>query len=207
MATGGVNDSPLPAPDDAPQGDGGEARAPRLVRRVLWALLPLAGIIAAVRGSGVVSHLDVEGLRAHLQGLGGWAVVPFVFLYGLGVVAHIPGSLFVGASVLAYGPVGGGLASYAGALWGNVLSFGLVRMTGYRPLRSVRWPVLVALMRRLDRRPVSAVTLIRVVFPTTAPVNYVLALSGVAWSPYVVGSMVGVLPQLIATVGLFGAIF
>ena len=134
-------------------------------------------------------------------------MVPFVFLYGLGVVAHIPGSLFVGAAVLAYGPLWGGLASYAGALWGNVLSFGLVRMTGYRPLRSVRWPVLVALMRRLDRQPVSAVTLIRVVFPTTAPVNYVLALSDLAWSPYVVGSMIGVLPQLIATVGLFGALF
>ena len=171
------------------------------------ALVPLALLIGAVRFSGLLEGFEVERLRAELQAYGGWAVVPFVVLYGVGIVAQIPGSVFVGAAVLAYGPVVGCAIAYAGALWGNTLSFGLVRWTGFRPLRAVQWPILSSLMRRLDAHPTSAITVIRVVFPSTAPVNYVLAMAGVGWRPFLVGSAIGVWPQLIGTAALFGALF
>ena len=179
----------------------------RIWRRVMITLVPLALLIVAVRLSGVAANLDVAAIRNTLAEHGVWALPVFVFVYGLGIVAYVPGSVFVGAAVLAYGPIVGGLVSYFGSLWGNVLSFGWVRVLGYRPLAQLDWPILSSLLRGLDTHPTTAVMLVRVVFPTTAPVNHVLALSAISWRSFVIGSLIGVLPQLIATVLLFSAAF
>ena len=187
---------------------GEDSEAPiRIGRRLVWALVPLALLIAAVHLSGVLQHLDVEGIRATLKSAGIWAIPAFVVVYGLGIFAHVPGSIFVGAAVLAYGPWLGGAASYGGAFLGNVLTFGWVRLTGYRPLETVQWPVLQRLMARVDSHPTWTVLLVRIVFPTTAAVNYVLALSGLPTRAFCLGSLIGVLPQLVATVALFAAVF
>ncbi len=201
-----------PGEDPAPDQDTRSAAAVsssglRIGLRALAALLPLAALILALRLSGVTDALDVAVVRARLAEHGVWAIPVFVFVYGIGILVYVPGALFVGAAVLAYGPVVGGLAAYAGAFWGNVLTFGWVRLLGYRPLAQLRWPLLSTLMRRLDAHPIVSVTLIRVVFPTTAPVNHVLALSAVSWRAFLIGSLIGVGPQLVATVLLFAAAF
>jgi len=67
--------------------------------------------------------------------------------------------------------------------------------------------MLERLFLRLVQRPTRSVTAIRIIFPTTAPVNYALALPDIAFPPYLVGSLVGVLPQLVACVWLFAFVF
>lgn len=179
----------------------------RIAVRLLVAILPIAILVLAVRTTGLIELVDVEQVRALVQRAGIWRVPLFVMLYGLGILAHVPGSVFVGAGVLAFGPGWGLVWCYLGALLGNLLSFGIVRLAGYRPLATRSWPMLERLFLRLVQRPTRSVTAIRIIFPTTAPVNYALALTDIAFPPYLVGSLVGVLPQLVACVWLFAFVF
>lgn len=175
----------------------------RLALRLLAALLPVALLVVALRASGLLDALDVEAIREVVQGADVWGIPLFVVLYGVGIVAHVPGSVFVGGGVLAFGPGWGLVWCYLGALLGNLLSFGIVRFAGVRPPGRVGWPVLRSLLARLDERPLGGVIAIRSIFPTTAPVNYALAIAGVGLAPFVVGSLIGVLPQLLFCIGLF----
>jgi uncharacterized membrane protein YdjX (TVP38/TMEM64 family) len=175
----------------------------RLALRLLAALLPIALLVIGLRTTGVVDAIDVEAIREAVDRADAWGIPLFVAVYGVGIVAHVPGSVFVGGGVLAFGPGWGLVWCYLGALAGNLLSFGIVRFVGVRPPTRVTWPLLRSLLARLDERPLGAVIAIRTIFPTTAPVNYALAIAGVGLAPYVVGSLVGVLPQLLFTLGLF----
>lgn len=170
------------------------------------ALLPLLIVFVAAWATGVAIDLDATAVRNFVAPHGPWALPLFVFLYGLGVLAYIPGSVFVGAGVLAFGPVTGGLASYVGATWGNLLSFGLVRLTGFRP-KPVKPGFLQRTLDQVESRPTTAVLIVRVIFPSTAWVNYALALTPVPTRSFVLGSMTGVLPQLVATILVFVAAF
>ncbi len=187
--------------------DSDYALSVRVVLRVSAAIVPIVILVAAIRATGVMDLDEVDQVRALIQRAGIWQIPLFIVVYGIGILAHVPGSVFVGGGVLLFGPAWGLVWCYLGALLGNLISFEIVRMLGYRPLARVSWPVLEGLFSRLAERPIRAVTLIRLVFPTTAPVNYALALTDVAFGAYLVGSLVGVLPQLLACVWLFGFVF
>jgi uncharacterized membrane protein YdjX (TVP38/TMEM64 family) len=179
----------------------------RVVLRLSAAIVPIVILVVAIRATGVMDLDEVDQVRALIQRAGIWRIPLFIVVYGIGILAHVPGSVFVGGGVLLFGPAWGLVWCYLGALLGNLISFEIVRLMGYRPLAGVSWPVLEGLFSRLAERPIRAVTLIRLVFPTTAPVNYALALTDVAFGAYLVGSLVGVLPQLLACVWLFGFVF
>jgi uncharacterized membrane protein YdjX (TVP38/TMEM64 family) len=194
-------------PSSKPGTDSDYALSVRVVLRVSAAIVPIVILVAAIRATGVMDLEEVDQVRALIQRAGIWQIPLFIVVYGIGILAHVPGSVFVGGGVLLFGPVWGGVWCYLGALLGNLISFEIVRLMGYRPLARVSWPVLEGLFSRLAERPIRAVTLIRLVFPTTAPVNYALALTDVAFGAYLVGSLVGVLPQLLVCVWLFGFVF
>jgi uncharacterized membrane protein YdjX (TVP38/TMEM64 family) len=194
-------------PSSKPGTDSDNALSVRVVLRVSAAIVPIVILVVGMRATGVMDLVEVDQVRALIQRAGIWRIPLFVLVYGIGILGHVPGSVFVGAGVLLFGPAWGGVWCYLGALLGNLLSFGIVRLMGYRPLARVSWPVLEGLFSHLAERPIRAVTLIRLVFPTTAPVNYALALTDVAFGAYLVGSLVGVLPQLLACVWLFGFVF
>jgi uncharacterized membrane protein YdjX (TVP38/TMEM64 family) len=187
--------------------DSAYALSVRVVLRLSAAIVPIVILVVAIRATGVMDLDEVDQVRALIQRAGIWRIPLFIVVYGIGILAHVPGSVFVGGGVLLFGPAWGLVWCYLGALLGNLISFEIVRLMGYRPLARVSWPVLEGLFSRLAERPIRAVTLIRLVFPTTAPVNYALALTDVAFGAYLVGSLVGVLPQLLACVWLFGFVF
>ena len=175
-----------------------------LAIRLIAALVPIVLVVVVVRATGLHAMLDVERIREVVAGGGAWRVPIFVLIYGLGILAYVPGSLFVAAGVLAFGSGWGLVWCYLGALLGNLLTFGLARATGIRPLARNDWTVTDRLFRRIHSQPIRSVILIRTIFPTTAPINYALALTDVPFGAYLTGSMIGVLPQLVAAVGLFG---
>ena len=179
----------------------------RVILRVCAAIVPVVILVVAIKTTGVMDLNEVDHVRALIQSAGIWRIPLFILVYGIGILAHVPGSVFVGGGVLLFGPAWGLVWCYLGALLGNLISFEIVRLTGYRPLARASWPVLEGLFSRVVERPTRTVTLIRLVFPTTAPVNYALALTDVAFRAYLVGSLVGVLPQLLACVWLFAFVF
>jgi uncharacterized membrane protein YdjX (TVP38/TMEM64 family) len=186
----------------------GAPSAPRFVAaRLCTVAVSLVIILVLAHVTDLTAHVDVDRIRDLVSALGALSAPMFVLAYGVAILAHVPGSVFVGAGVLAYGFELGLCWSFLGALWGNLLTFGLVRATGYRPRLRRRVPWVERISSEIARRPTTTVAVVRLVFPTTAPVNYALALTSVPLSAYLVGSAIGVVPQLVATAAVFGAVF
>lgn len=171
-------------------------------RRLLGVLLFLAIAVAAFQWSGLRGHFDLAFIRQLIarHPLGG--LVLFVLLFALGNLIQIPGWLFLAAAVLALGRVGGGLVTYIAAVLSCAATFVTIRAIGGDALRLITNRLAVRLLRELDTRPVRSVALLRVVFQTAPPVNYALAMSGIRFRAYMIGTMLG-LPLPIALYCLF----
>ncbi len=175
-------------------------------------LLLLVAGLGLLRATGIFEDLPI--LRAWVTPIGAAGPVAIIGLYAVGSLVQVPGSVFVGLSVLLYGPFAGGLLAFAGASAANGLAFGIVRQLRPRggeapaPLpasiaRRLSGLTETAMWAQLASRPALAVTAVRCVFPTTAVVSFALAFTSVGWRPYLIGSLLGVLPQLSLTVFAF----
>ena len=103
----------------------------------------------------------------------------------------MPGLVFVGAAILAYGQFYGGLAGYLGAVVSVSVSFWVVRLVGGQPLAEVKRPFLKRWLDRLDARPVRSVFVLRLLLWMAPPLNYALAMSSVRYRDYLIGSAMG----------------
>ena len=119
----------------------------------------------------------------------------------LGNLVQIPGWIFLAAAVLALGQLWGGLATYLAACVSCVVTYWVIRLLGGDALRQFGGKLAARLFARLDERPIQSVALLRVLFQTVPPLNYALALSGVRFRSYLVGTLIGLpLPILLYTV-------
>jgi uncharacterized membrane protein YdjX (TVP38/TMEM64 family) len=160
-------------------------------KRILLVLLFLALLLALFQLSGLRAHFSLEFLRQHLleNKLSGLAI--FVLLFAVGNLLQIPGWIFLAAAVLALGRTWGGLASYVAAIISCGFTFFTIRWLGGDALRELSNPFARKLFSQLDARPITSVTLLRVLFQTVPPLNYALALSGVKFHHYLIGSLLG----------------
>ncbi len=178
----------------------GEAPS-RALPRLLALALVLGGCALAARACGVPA--TIEGVARVIRALG---APGFILVFALGELAHIPGLVFVGAAVAAWGPIEGGLVSGLGALVSLTFGFLVVRATGGAPLRQLRWELARNALERLDRHPVLVVALLRVVFVVSPPLSHTLALSGVRFRDYFIGSAIGIAPPLALSVFAFSRV-
>lgn len=175
-----------------------------------WRLVGLAVAIVATivvaRATGVHESLTLEGIRAKVVSAGAWGAVGFVALFVVGELLHVPGLVFIGAALAVWGPVQGGALGAAGALLSLVTSFVVVRAIGGTPLDDVRSGWLRRLLDNLERRPIATVALARAILVLSPPVTYALALSGIRFRDYFVGSALGLVVPLTLVVVLFDRI-
>lgn len=169
-------------------------------------LLVVAGVLVALvliaHLSGLTHSFSTEKIRALIQSAGAWGVVLFVIAFAVGELLHLPGMMFVAAGVLVWGRVLGGVIGFAGAIASVSFSFAFVRTLGGQPFAEVHNPRLKRILARLERRPILTITLLRLVAWMAPTVNYVLALSGVRYRDYLIGSALG----LIVPIGVFAAL-
>ncbi len=82
-----------------------------------------------------------------------------------------------------------------------VATFLVIRLVGADALREFHGPVAKRIFARLDAHPVRSVLLLRLLFQTVPALNYMLALSGVRFRGYLVGTLLGLpLPILLYSV-------
>jgi uncharacterized membrane protein YdjX (TVP38/TMEM64 family) len=175
-------------------------RWPRLV--ALAALLLATWAVA--HATGLTEQLGTkEAVRDLVRRLGPAGVVGFVGLFAVGELLHVPGLVFVGAAVLVWGPVVGGAIAGVGALVSLVTSFVVVRAVGGKPLGDVKGGLAGRLLANLERHPVRTIALARAVLILSPPVTYALALSGVRFRDYLLGSAVGLVPPMIVAAVIF----
>lgn len=170
--------------------------------RLLGILLFLMTIITLAQVSGLRSQFNLAYLRGILDGHPVEGLLIFVVLFALGNLIQLPGWLFLASAVLVLGPVWGGIVTYVAACVACALTFLLVRWLGGAALRRLSNPLAQRLLARLDAQPVRSVALLRILFQTLPALNYTLALSGLQFRQYALGTLLG-LPVPIALYCLF----
>lgn len=179
-----------------------EKKRSRRWRLVALALAIVATVVLA-RATGVHESLTLEGVRAKVTAAGAWGAVGFLALFVVGELLHVPGLVFIGAALTVWGPVQGGLLGALGALLSLVTSFVVVRAIGGTALEDVRSGFVRRVLDGLERRPIATVALARAVLILSPPVTYALALSGIRFRDYFIGSALGLIPPLTLVIVLF----
>ncbi|HZS10791.1 MAG TPA: VTT domain-containing protein, partial [Nitrospirales bacterium] len=164
-------------------------------------LLVLLGLAAAWRWTPLKAWLDIHTLadRAAAFQNTGFAplVVPGAFI--VGSLAMVPVTLLIVATVVAFGPWYGLTYSYAGIVGSALLGYWLGQYLGHDFVRQLAGSRLQRLSRQLGRHGLVTMVTVRVV--PVAPftiVNLVAGASHIALRPFVLGTLIGILPGLLA---------
>lgn len=185
------------------QPEAGRVRALwRRHQRLLLVLLFLLVLWGLFELTGVRSQLNMAFVQAQLMAHPVAGLLLFVLLFCLGNLIQVPGWLFLVAAVLGLGQWAGGLITYVAACVSCFVTFWLIRWLGGDALQQLQSPLARRILLRLDARPVQSVLLTRLLFQTLPALNYALALSGMRWRYYALGTVLG-LPLPIAAYCIF----
>jgi len=125
-----------------------------------------------------------------------------VLAFVLGNLIQIPGWIFLAAAVLTLGEFWGGVATYIAASISCVVTFFTIRLVGGNALRQLDSTLAVNVLNRLHAHPITSIFLLRMLFQTLPALNYTLAISGVRFRDYLIGTLLG-LPIPIAIYCVF----
>lgn len=173
----------------------------------------VALVVLAVAALLVAHRLGPDGLspaavQDAVRAAGIWAPVLFVVLQVLVTIPPVPRTIFTVAAGLLFGAGTGVVLAVVATAVAAVLAFWLVRLTGGGLVERFadRGPVVWA-RRRLDRSGLLAVTSLRLIPAIPFSVlNYAAGLSGVRFTPYLLGTVLGTAPGTIALVILGDAV-
>lgn len=163
----------------------------RPYKRLLAVLLFLALLLAIFELSGLRSHFNLSYLHQILVDNPVTGLAVFILIFTLGNLVQIPGWIFLAAAVLALGKTWGGMATYAAAIVSCTVTYFSIRFVGGDALRSLDGKLATRLLGQLDAHPVRSIVLLRMLFQTVPALNYALAMSGVRFRDYLVGTLLG----------------
>jgi len=166
--------------------------------RIIAVLLFLGILLAGFQFTGLREHFTLAFAREQFELHPAIGLLLFIALFALGNLIQIPGWIFLAAAVLSFGRMMGGLATYAAASVSCVVTFILIRFVGGDALRQIDNVTAKKILSRLDAAPVRSVALLRTLFQTMPALNAALALSGVKFRDYLLGTLLGLpLPILL----------
>jgi uncharacterized membrane protein YdjX (TVP38/TMEM64 family) len=152
--------------------------------------------------------LDPAAVQDAVRTAGMWAPALFVVLQVMVTVPPVPRTIFTVAAGLLFGAATGVVLAVTATAAAAVLAFWLVRLTGGGLVERFadRGPVLWT-RRRLDRSGLLAVTSLRLIPAIPFSVlNYAAGLSGVRFTPFLLGTVLGTAPGTVALVILGDAV-
>jgi uncharacterized membrane protein YdjX (TVP38/TMEM64 family) len=171
-------------------------------KRLLLVIAFLALLLAVFHFSGLRGNVNHAFLHQKFVDNTFTGLLIFIALFAIGNLIQIPGWIFLAAAVLALGKSWGGLATYIAAVVSCVFTFAVIKSLGGDALRQIKNQYAIRILSSLDRRPVLSVFLLRLLMQTAPALNYALAMSGIKFRHYLIGTVVG-LPIPIALYCLF----
>ena len=171
-------------------------------RRLIGVVLFILLLLAVFELTGSRAHFNVVSLQQTIREHPASGLLIFIASFALGNLVQIPGWVFLAAAVLALGQLWGGVVTYIAACISCIVTFFTIRLVGGDTLRQLDSKVAARLLGRLDARPVTSILLLRGLFQTAPVLNYTLAVSGVRFSAYLTGTLLG-LPIPIAVYCVF----
>jgi uncharacterized membrane protein YdjX (TVP38/TMEM64 family) len=171
--------------------------------RLLLVILIFVGLYVLSRSFGLTDW-NAESIHKQIEDAGLWGFLLYIAIFSGGEFIHIPGMVFVGAGLLAYGaPLGWALA-YIASVVSVCVSFLLVRAIGGRALSQVDHPFAKKILLRLDEHPIRAVFVLRLFLWLAPALNYSLALSNIHFRDYLIGSALGLVLPILGASLFFG---
>ena len=151
----------------------------------------LALLILIFELSGLRQDFSLSFRRDKIENNLYLGLLIFVALFALGNLIQIPGWIFLAAAVITLGKFNGGIATYIAAVFSCLTTFFIVRFVGQDALRGLNNQLAIKLFNQLDKSPVASIIGLRVVFQTVPVLNYTLALAGVKFRHYLIGTLLG----------------
>jgi uncharacterized membrane protein YdjX (TVP38/TMEM64 family) len=168
-------------------------------RRWLIAVVVMLFVASSAAGVWVFQgKISAQTVEIWVGGLGVWAPIGFVLLYGIGTVALVPGGVFDLAGGALFGPFFCSLIDLAGATLGAALSFLVARYLAQAWVQVRSGPRLQAVMRSVDADGWQFVAFVRLVpiFPYSV-VNYLLGLTRIPFHHYIIATVIFMLPSTV----------
>jgi uncharacterized membrane protein YdjX (TVP38/TMEM64 family) len=182
-----------------------ESRPPARDRLVGIAafIFVLAALAAAWRFSPLHQWLNVEALVDIGDRIEEMPLAPLIVLgaYVLAGLLVIPVMLMITVTGIVFGPLVGGIYALAGSLLSGIVTYTIGRKLGRETVRRFAGKRLNAITRGLAKRGLLTMILVRVVpvAPFTV-VNVVAGASHIGWRDFLLGTALGMLPGIVATV-------
>jgi uncharacterized membrane protein YdjX (TVP38/TMEM64 family) len=170
--------------------------------RIALALGVLAAVALAWR-LGALDWVTHENIHRLLAESGAWGPVLYVAAFALFEPFGVPGAVFVLPASLAWETSFAVAMSVLGATGAGITSFVLARGVLGDKFEQRLPPRLRLFTATAREHPLRTVVLVRVLFGLAAPAHWALALSGVRFTPFVLGSLIGFVPPMLAFV-VFG---
>jgi uncharacterized membrane protein YdjX (TVP38/TMEM64 family) len=174
------------------------------VRWVRWAAAGVAVLAALVVAFFLLRDAGLPDLRRTVQDAGIWAPLVFLLLQTTITAAPVPRTVFTVAAGVLFGSISGVVLALSGTALAAATAYGLVRLVGGRfAERHAQRSAVTWVRSRLDHSGLLAMVSLRLIPAVPfAPLNYALALAGAKFPPYVLGTVLGVLPGTVAIVVL-----
>jgi uncharacterized membrane protein YdjX (TVP38/TMEM64 family) len=175
-----------------------------MIWRRVGAGLALLAVVALLAVGAYLLRDGISNVRQTVAAAGLWAPLLFVVLHGTICAGPVPRSAFTVAAGVLFGSVTGILAALAGTALAAALAFVLAKAVGARMVeRHAHRPRVAWVLSRVRHRGLMAMVSLRLIPPVPFSVmNYAAALSGAGIVPYLLATVIGVLPGTISIVVL-----
>ena len=160
-------------------------------KKILTVCLFLVLLLAVFQVTGLRQHFDLPFLQQKINENKISGLIIFIALFSLGNLIQIPGWVFLAAAVLTLGRTWGAAVTYVAATTSCIMTFLIIRLIGGNALRQIKSRIAVRLLDNLDAHPIWYIVLLRTLFQTVPALNYALAVSGIKFREYLVGTMLG----------------
>jgi len=148
-------------------------------------------IVVTVRTLGLSEFLTVDYLRLVLERNFIVAIGIFVGLFVIANLLYIPGLVFLIAPVLVLGKQKAFVLMFVSGSTSCFVSYFLIGYFGKDLLRNFKNKYAQKAFDRLDEKPMQSVFILRLLMQTNPALNYSLAMSGVGFKDYMIGSLLG----------------
>lgn len=170
--------------------------------------LATSGLLIAAIAVALIwrDDLGLAALIGWVRSFGPWAPVALLLLQAAASLTFIPRLAVTAAAAVVFGPWEGFILGMLGAAVGASVSFMLARhvFAGWiAPRLRARLPAVFEAAENGGARAVAAMRLL----PTVphAAVNYAFGLTNIAFSSYLLGSLLGMIPSTVAGVSIGAA--
>ncbi len=176
----------------------------------LWiraGVLTVLVVVGLTFGARFDRDAGIDGLRATMETFGPLAAVVFVAIYAVAGTIMLPAAPFSIAAGVLFGAIVGSFVAFVGVMLGCVGAFWVGRALGRDAVERIGGRHVAALDRYLTDRGFASVLFVRLapMFPYNV-INVCAGVSGMPLRPYVLASMIGVIPGTIVYATLGGTI-